>query len=90
MKSIAISKLFTGFVMPLSLAISALITGCAVGPDYKRPKDEVEQNFGELYKTTQTDPAAQSSKAISETPQISEWWRTFHDPELDARDARPL
>jgi NodT family efflux transporter outer membrane factor (OMF) lipoprotein len=90
MKSIATSKLFTSIVMPLSLAISAFITGCAVGPNYKRPKIEVEENFGELHKTTQTDSATQQSKGVPEAPQISEWWRTFHDSELDALVLRAI
>jgi NodT family efflux transporter outer membrane factor (OMF) lipoprotein len=81
MRSIAISKLFISFVM--LFASLALITGCAVGPNYKRPKVEVEQGFGELHKTTQSDPAAQPSKTLEQAAQISEWWRTFHDPELD-------
>jgi NodT family efflux transporter outer membrane factor (OMF) lipoprotein len=74
----------------LLLAIWVLIPGCAVGPNYKRPKVEVEKNFGELHKTTRSDPSAQPSKTVDQTSQVAEWWRTFHDPELDALVLRAL
>jgi NodT family efflux transporter outer membrane factor (OMF) lipoprotein len=72
------------------LVLGAFLAGCAVGPNYKRPKVEVEQTFGEVHKTTQTDPYTQPSKATNSPAQISQWWRTFHDPELDALVLRAL
>lgn len=59
-------------ILPAALAILAVwLTGCEVGPNYARPK--VEQ------------PAAFKSQAATQpSPPIqAEWWRLYHDPELD-------
>ncbi len=49
---------------------SALLGGCAVGPDYKRPAVETPQTFRFQEK---------DAGAIADTA----WWRQFRDPALD-------
>lgn len=54
------------------LALSLLLTGCALGPDYKQP----EQNIaGEWF--------SPKSHAVTEEPAPTEWWKIFADPLLD-------
>jgi multidrug efflux system outer membrane protein len=55
-----------------------MVAGCAVGPNYKRPRIAVENHYAELTpaNTTNAPPA--------------EWWKSFHDPELDQLIATAL
>ncbi|MEI6085357.1 MAG: efflux transporter outer membrane subunit [Verrucomicrobiota bacterium] len=46
-----------------------LLTGCAVGPDYRPP---------------QTNAPAQWQTGTNSAPPLTAWWKTFHDPELDS------
>ncbi|AMK79134.1 MULTISPECIES: efflux transporter outer membrane subunit [Methylomonas] len=64
--------------MKTKSAISALImllaVGCTVGPDYQLPiSDAPAQWSGNL-----------SDSIASQNDQIDEWWRLFHDAELDS------
>lgn len=53
---------------PLCLLV-ALLTGCAVGPDYVRPDAAV--------------PAAFPGASAKGAPLRADWWKSFRDPELD-------
>jgi NodT family efflux transporter outer membrane factor (OMF) lipoprotein len=53
------------------LFAAAFVTGCAVGPNYQKPKVSVEKNFAELGGNANTNPPP------------ADWWKTFHDPELE-------
>ena len=56
------------------LLFMLLVSGCSIGPDYKRPDAAVEPNWLEI-----EDPFI-TTKPLSET----NWWETaFHDPYLD-------
>ena len=60
----------------LALLLCALLSACAVGPDYKRPDVPVPAAYKELPGWTQADPnAAMAPKG--------QWWQAFHDPLLD-------
>jgi len=54
----------------------ALLTACAIGPDYKRPSVEVAASFKELGDWKPTQPA----DALSRGP----WWQIFNDEVLNA------
>jgi multidrug efflux system outer membrane protein len=58
------------FVSTLSLGLVAL--GCAVGPDYERPKVPAPQKWRE--------PSAEAQASIANLP----WWELFKDPQLHA------
>ena len=59
-----------------ALLMCALLSACAVGPDYKRPEVAVPGAYKELPGWTAADPqAAQLPKGP--------WWQAFHDPLLD-------
>ena len=59
-------------IIPLVLA--AIMAGCTVGPDYRAPKVAVPPSYHE-------QPAAATNQARAD---LSEWWRVFRDPQLDA------
>src|SRR6266850_7616958 len=51
-----------------------LVAGCAVGPDYHPPKTKAPGNWSE----------PQLGGATNAPVQFTDWWKTFHDPELDS------
>jgi len=56
----------------LSLVLSgALLTACAVGPDYRAPPDEIIGGW--------TLPTARASGSV----ELAHWWAAFNDPVLD-------
>jgi NodT family efflux transporter outer membrane factor (OMF) lipoprotein len=66
--------------MRYSIFIIALLSGCAaVGPNYQPPKTRVPASFGEVGGAT-TQPSKTTSRAV----EITQWWATFGDPELDS------
>ena len=66
----------------LCAVVGLAIAGCTVGPDYQPPQVKVTPNFGELNKTTGTDPATQPSRVNANAEPIVEWWTTLRDPQL--------
>src|SRR5438309_1961495 len=60
--------------MGLALALSASMTGCAVGPKYRRPTVKLEpfHNAPDIEARTTSLPA----------PPLDQWWAGFRDPEL--------
>ena len=59
--------------LPMMLAISLTIIGCAVGPDYKSPQAPEPTEWIE-----KEDP-----KIKSEPADFSQWWTAFRDPVLN-------
>jgi NodT family efflux transporter outer membrane factor (OMF) lipoprotein len=62
--------------------ISALVvslTGCAVGPAYRRPSVSVPQQWS-------GEPARGTSPG--DAPVTEQWWKSFHDPELESLISR--
>ncbi|HTR41919.1 MAG TPA: efflux transporter outer membrane subunit [Pseudomonadales bacterium] len=53
------------------LIAAAVAAGCTVGPVYQKPKVSLEKNFAELSGNANTNPPP------------ADWWKTFHDPELE-------
>jgi multidrug efflux system outer membrane protein len=60
----------------LCVAVS-LGGGCAVGPDYQRPKTPMPAGF------SATQPATQPS-TTQPSAEIGRWWETFNDPVLNS------
>jgi NodT family efflux transporter outer membrane factor (OMF) lipoprotein len=70
---IQISQRFHG--IGLGLFLMVLISGCtSLGPDYTRPKADIESNWLEI-----------EDRQITSEPSIGpQWWKTaFHEPDLD-------
>jgi NodT family efflux transporter outer membrane factor (OMF) lipoprotein len=68
MKKILISKM-------LLLVLLLIISGCAVGPDYKRPDAPVPSSFKELKGWREALPRDQEIR--------TKWWEAFGDPVLN-------
>lgn len=65
----------------LVAAAAALVaSGCAVGPNYKRPAFDASASFKELDGWKPSEPA--------DTLARGPWWRIFKDPVLDGLEAR--
>jgi NodT family efflux transporter outer membrane factor (OMF) lipoprotein len=60
--------------MGFALALSASLTGCAVGPSYHRPTANL-QPFHNA-------PSIDTRTASLPAPPLDQWWTGFHDPEL--------
>ncbi len=69
-------KRFTAIAIPAIWGL--LAAGCIVGPNYSPPKVGVPGQY------TGVSPDSNGSITTSDAAQISEWWKNFHDPKLDA------
>ena len=63
-----------------SIIVLLLVSGCAVGPDYKRPDAPVTAAYKELEGWRAATPQDEAPRG--------QWWAAFADPELDALLAR--
>ena len=60
-----------------TVALAALLAGCAVGPNYQRPAIDLPASFRDGgVQWTQAQPA--------DTAPRGPWWAPFNDPQLDA------
>lgn len=64
-------------------AISALLAGCAVGPDFKKPAAKLASSTFERAKQNSA-----VSSSLVEKPIVNEWWALFNDPILNELQAR--
>ncbi|WP_052653212.1 efflux transporter outer membrane subunit [Pandoraea oxalativorans] len=64
------------------LAVVALLSACAVGPDYHRP----EVSTPPVWKTDGYWKVAQPSRAAMQP----DWWKAFNEPALDALEDKAL
>jgi NodT family efflux transporter outer membrane factor (OMF) lipoprotein len=76
----------------LVAAIAALLAGCAVGPDFKRPDPpHAEQYTAPRVATAATDAgAAERQELLLGNSPATEWWHFFHSDALDSIVARAL
>jgi NodT family efflux transporter outer membrane factor (OMF) lipoprotein len=63
------------FVLKILLVILIVISGCSIGPDYKRPDAPVPSSFKELKGWRQALPRDQEIR--------TKWWEAFGDPILN-------
>jgi len=64
----------------LALAATASMTGCMVGPNYQPPEPRAPLQWSEPLAGGETSRGAS----------LTQWWKDFHDPELDGLVARAL
>ena len=60
--------------------LTGLLAGCAVGPNYQPPKSTAPAHWSETQLGGATNTAAPAT----------EWWKTFHDPVLNALIGRAV
>ena len=65
-----------------SLIVSAGLAGCAVGPDYVAPKDDLVAFHNK--------DAVASRQTTLPAPKLDNWWTGFNDPELEKVVQRAL
>lgn len=57
------------------ILIGVLLTGCMIGPDYRRPGQELPQDFAATEGWKQAEPSTAAA--------ADNWWQLFQDPVLD-------
>jgi len=57
-----------------------LLSGCAVGPDYKPPENTVSDTWA----------SSQDANLVSEQPPLTLWWEVFHDELLNRCIAKAI
>ncbi|WP_158813666.1 efflux transporter outer membrane subunit [Methylocapsa sp. S129] len=67
-----------------ALGVAGLLAGCSVGPDYQLPFVSVPGGF--LAQAGEKSPQS----ANSTTADLTQWWRSLHDRELDSLVVRAL
>lgn len=66
------------------VASAFLLAGCEVGPNYSKPKEKVPKNFAEAHAATEP------SRITSQEIELTQWWTTFNDEELNSLIHRAL
>jgi len=73
-----------GQVLSCALVLAVILSGCTVGPHYRRPDATVPESFKELtpadYQNTDGWKVAQPKDFALK----GKWWEIFNDPELNA------
>ncbi len=69
-----------------AVALTALLAGCAVGPDFKTPTPPSAGNFWP--KAAGVKPVSAEVSQAAPAPVDPDWWTEFHDPELTALETR--
>ncbi|HSW46894.1 MAG TPA: TolC family protein, partial [Phycisphaerae bacterium] len=59
------------------------VTGCMVGPDYRRPDVEIPEQYRQ-------SPAGQPASRAAEPAELADWWKTLNDPMLDSLIERAI
>jgi outer membrane protein, multidrug efflux system len=66
-------------LIPLMIvACGILAAGCVVGPNYRAPKVAVPGQWNGV------DSAGNSSIATQQAADLSQWWKSFRDPQLES------
>lgn len=66
------------------LIMGFCLSGCMVGPDYKRPDTTVPARFKEAQGKAFKPEAGWTFATPFDLKPRGQWWKVFHDPELDA------
>ena len=65
----------------LTLLAASLLAGCAVGPNFVKPRPEVPPQWS---RKALEASGTRSSTVHPEAEPLAEWWTTFHDPILSS------
>jgi NodT family efflux transporter outer membrane factor (OMF) lipoprotein len=71
--------------MKRALLLVLLLGGCTVGPDYKAPDTPMPAGYSAPSQTQ-----APLSMPVAESVDLSQWWKQFHDAELESLITRAL
>lgn len=73
----------------VAVAVTAVLAGCAVGPDFKRPDPPHAQQYVAPKAATDASSADRQELLLGESP-ANEWWHFFGSDALDQIVARAL
>jgi NodT family efflux transporter outer membrane factor (OMF) lipoprotein len=71
--------------MKRALPLTLLLFGCTVGPDYKKPDMPVPASY-----SAPSQVQAPLSLPVAESVDLTDWWKQFHDAELESLITRAL
>ncbi len=69
----------------LAAGVLACLQGCTVGPNYHAPATTMPDAY-DIHATTRPAVAAQRSRPVN----LTRWWRSLNDPELDSLVGRAV
>jgi NodT family efflux transporter outer membrane factor (OMF) lipoprotein len=69
------------------LSLLLVVAGCTVGPNYKKPDTAIPDSYVDMPQTATDAPL---SMPIAQSADLSQWWKGFHDGELESLIARAL
>jgi NodT family efflux transporter outer membrane factor (OMF) lipoprotein len=69
-------------ITAMSLIIALSVTGCAVGPDYRKPSTTLQPFH--------SSAALKARRTSASAPALAQWWLGFDDPELTRIAQRAL
>ena len=82
------TRRLTAFLLTLGLS---LLSGCAVGPNYRTPQLPTPDGYAEAVGTAvPVTAAAGGAGAAAPAIDLTSWWQTLKDPELDSLIERAL
>jgi NodT family efflux transporter outer membrane factor (OMF) lipoprotein len=73
----------------VAVAVTAVLAGCAVGPDFKRPDPPHAQQYVAPKAVSDANPGDRQELLLGESP-ANEWWHFFRSDALDQIVARAL
>jgi len=75
---------FTRALRAALLATTASVSGCAVGPDFLRPKSPTPAAYTETAISTLPAAGGEAQQRLAVGQDVApEWWKQFRSPELD-------
>ena len=74
-----------GLSVPVLLAIATAVASCSVGPDYHMPVLRLPPGFLALAPSGEKSKGSEPASA-----DLTQWWRSLHDPELNSLEDRAL
>ena len=79
------SRVSVAILGSILLSMLALIGCQAVGPNYRRPDTTTPATYSELAEAAAASKAASRPSVVTNRPpQVTQWWSTFNDPELNS------
>ena len=74
-----------GLSVPVLLAVATAMASCSVGPDYRTPVLHLPSGFLALTPSGEKSEGPEPSSA-----DLTQWWRSLHDPQLNSLEDRAL
>ena len=74
-----------GLSVPVLLAVATAVGSCSVGPDYRTPVLRLPAGFLALAPSAEKSEGPEPASA-----DLTQWWRSLHDPKLDSLEDRAL